>query len=90
MFFGYPIVATAENWLHECLCEVVTAIHAGIDAGAQPAAWPAIIPAAHRARLRWRTGLRGRLATYTLAAQAFDSGSEHSSVNLPNSTKRHR
>jgi hypothetical protein len=73
MFFGYPIAAVAGNWLHDCLCEMVTAIHASIDAGQQPAAWPAIIPAAHRARLRSRTGLRDRLATYSAVAEALTS-----------------
>ena len=28
MLFGYPIAATAENWLHECLVEMVQTIHA--------------------------------------------------------------
>lgn len=71
MFFSFPIAATAENWLHEGLSEMVTAVHGSLDAGAQPLAWPGIIPAAHRARLRSRTGLRDRLATYTTAAQAL-------------------
>jgi hypothetical protein len=68
MFFGYPIAATAPNWLHDCLVDMVTAIHARLDAGRQPQLWPAIIPAAHRARLRPKYGLRDRLNTYAAAA----------------------
>jgi hypothetical protein len=71
MFFGYPIAATADNWLHECLVAIVTALHARLDAGLHPAAWPAIIPAAHRPRLRSRTGLRDRLTAYTGAVQGL-------------------
>jgi hypothetical protein len=68
MFFGYPIAAVAENWLHECLVETVTAIHARLDTGQQLPAWPAIIPAAHRARIRPKYGLRDRLNGYAEAA----------------------
>lgn len=64
MFFGYPITAIADNWLHECLVEIVTAVHASLDAGQQPTAWPTIIPETHRELLRRRTGLRDRLDTY--------------------------
>jgi hypothetical protein len=28
VLFGYPIAATAENWLHECLLEMMQTIHA--------------------------------------------------------------
>lgn len=71
MFFGYPIAAADGNWMHDCLCEVVTAIHASIDAGQQPVRWPNIIPVAHRPRLRSRIGLRDRIAAYILASQAL-------------------
>lgn len=71
MFFGYPIAATAHNWLHECLLEIVASIHARLDAGLQPAAWPAIVPASHRPRLRSRTGLRDRIAAYTATVQVL-------------------
>jgi len=69
MFFGYPIAATAQNWLHECLVAMVSTIHVRLDAGAQPPVWPAIIPPTHRVRLRSRHGLRDRLVTYAQAAQ---------------------
>ncbi len=68
MFFGYPLAATAPNWLHDCLVVMVTAVHAHLDAGQQPQAWPACIPTAQRDRLRRKYGLRDRLATYAAAA----------------------
>jgi hypothetical protein len=71
VLFGYPIAATAENWLHECLVEMVQTIHANHanHAGRQVAlAWPDIIPAAHRDKLHRRTGLHDRLAQYSAAA----------------------
>lgn len=71
MLFGYPIAATAENWLHECLCEMLRGIHASLDAGGDPPAWPDIIPPALRARLQSRRGLRDRIAIYTAAVSAL-------------------
>src|ERR1035441_2092647 len=68
MYFGYPVAAVAENWLHECLCEMVTAIHTSLDAGDTAPRWPDIIPAVRRSRLRSRTGLRDRLDGYAAAA----------------------
>lgn len=64
MLFGYPIAATAENWLHQCLVDMLTTIHANLGAGAPPAIWPDIIPEGHRDNLRARTGLRNRLEAY--------------------------
>ena len=43
MLFGYPIAATAENWLHECLVEMVQTIHANHanhDGRQVALAWP--------------------------------------------------
>lgn len=71
MLFGYPIAATAENWLHNCLVEMLTTIHANIEAGTAPAKWPDIIPVLHREALRKRWGLRNRLITYREAVSAL-------------------
>src|SRR5688572_4791744 len=79
MFFGYPLAATAQNWLHECLVQMVIAIHGALDAGQQPPAWPGSIPAAYRARLRRRYGLRNHLAVYAAAAQAL-TGAQRAQV----------
>lgn len=68
MLFGYPIAATAENWLHECLCAMVQMIHDRHDAGQAVPAWPGIIPTVSRGKLRTRTGLRDRLNQYSAAA----------------------
>ncbi len=72
MYFGYPIAAVAENWLHECMVEVVTTIHVRLNARQRALAWPLIIPEACRARLNSRTGLRNYLTTYTKAARKLD------------------
>jgi hypothetical protein len=68
VLFGYPIAATAENWLHECLCEMLETIHTSLDASQTPATWPDIIPLAYRACLRGHTGLRTRLNKYRATA----------------------
>ncbi|MEQ9668146.1 hypothetical protein [Coleofasciculus sp. G2-EDA-02] len=67
MLFGYPIAATAENWLHECLCETLQLIHTCIETGKSPPAWPILIPETYRNRLQRRTGLKNRLETYQTA-----------------------
>jgi hypothetical protein len=64
VLFGYPVAATAENWLHECLREMLHSIHASLEAGQVPQAWPHIIPTAYRTELRRRPGLRDRLTAY--------------------------
>ena len=69
MLFGYPIAATAENWLHECLCEILMTIHVNLDAGKSTPTWPDIIPLVYRVRLRGRTGLRDRLNRYRTAVK---------------------
>ena len=69
MLFGYPIQATEENWLHDCLMEMLQSVHSYVDEGKDPPKWPHIIPAAHRSELTTRTGLRDRLASYEAAYQ---------------------
>lgn len=64
MLFGYPISATATNWLHECLCEILHSIHDSLHTATKPPAWPEIIPERYRKRLQKRTGLKDRLKTY--------------------------
>jgi hypothetical protein len=69
VLFGYPVEATQNNWLHECLCETVRGIHKAVDAGMGYPPWPEVLPNAHRAKLRARTGLRDRLKAYDLAVR---------------------
>ena len=72
MLFGYPLAATAENWLHECLCEILQLIHSCIETGKPVPSWPDIIPLAnipesYRDTMKRRTGLRDRLSIYQTA-----------------------
>lgn len=69
MLFGYPIAATAENWLHDCLCEILQLIHTCIETGESVPLWPDIVPLAnipetYRDTIKRRTGLKERLNTY--------------------------
>lgn len=55
MLFGYPIAATSDNWLHDCLVHAIQVIHQKVDAVEALPKWPEIFPTAHRtkvARLR--------------------------------------
>lgn len=67
MLFGYPIKATEDNWLHDCLVETLCSIHANLRNGETPPTWPDILPEPYRTRLRRRTGLRERLNAYIKA-----------------------
>ena len=79
MLFGYPLAATAENWLHECLHEILQLIHTCVETGESLPAWPDMVPEHYRNRLRRRTGLRDRLNIYQ-AALAKLSVSERSRI----------
>jgi hypothetical protein len=67
LFFGYPIAATAENWLHDCLVEMILRVHAELANGAAETLWPVAIPPEHREKLTPRRGLRDRLREYRAA-----------------------
>lgn len=71
MLFCYPVAALADNWLHDCMLEMVRSILDARIAGTAVPAWPAIIPAAHRGSLRDRHGLRDRLRKFADVASAL-------------------
>lgn len=67
MLFGYPIEATKDNWLHDCLVETLCSIHVNLRNGETPPIWPDILPEPYRSRLLRRTGLKKRLNVYVEA-----------------------
>ena len=71
MLYGYPIAATAENWLHDCLGEMLRSIHASLQVGKSPQLWPNILPAAYRSKLRRRRGLQEKLDAYQKAVEVL-------------------
>lgn len=71
MLFSYPIAAAEENWIHECLIAVVTAVHGCVDAGRKLPKWPAVIPEAFREKLKARDGLKSRLKEYNKTIRAL-------------------
>jgi hypothetical protein len=71
MLFGYPIAATAQNWLHESLCEALTNVNEILEKGQALPSWPNILPSSNRARLKSRTGLRDRIDSYAIAAKSL-------------------
>jgi hypothetical protein len=73
MFFGYPIEATAENWFHECLVEIIHTIHNCVRNSQEPPNWPEIIPIDYRDTLRRKTGLRNRLEDYKVIIRSFNN-----------------
>jgi hypothetical protein len=71
MLFGYPLAATQNNWLHDCVLKAVESVHALVDAKKRYPAWPKILPAEHQATLKSRTGLGDRLKAYDKAVRAL-------------------
>lgn len=74
MLFGYPLTATLNNWLHDCICEAIRTIHTSIDARTALPAWPGVLPHAHRNSLRNRVGLKKRLVAYHRSIRRLDKG----------------
>jgi hypothetical protein len=68
MLFGYSVAATAENWLHECLCEMVRSVLTLMNAGDGAGNWPDCVPPAHKARLSNRPALRAKFESFCQAA----------------------
>lgn len=52
MLFGYPIEATSENWLHDCLNQIIQTIHLNVASGNTSTDWLSMIGEAYRHRLR--------------------------------------
>jgi hypothetical protein len=73
MLFGYPIAATQNNWLHDCLCETLQLIHIHVDRNKQLPAWPEILPQKYRERLKRRSKLKKTLEEYHITLVMFDS-----------------
>ncbi len=65
MLFGFPIEAvTNNNWLHECLIDILCLLHDDIRFARISPKWPQIIPARSREKLKSRVGLKDRLEKY--------------------------
>lgn len=66
MLFGYPVsAATTNNWLHECLCEILCSIHASLQTATPLPVWPEILPDRYRNRLKSRKKTLGnKLSSY--------------------------
>jgi hypothetical protein len=84
MLFGYPIEATEENWLHDCLAEVVQTIHTSLQKKQTPPRWPDILPAAHRAKFNPRNGLKNRLTSYQKALETLNDNEQNQVIRALN------
>lgn len=80
MLFGYPLAATQNNWLHDCVLAAVKEVHALVNAQKRYPAWPEILPDTHQATLRSRTGLRDRLKAYNIALRKLSTQVERDAV----------
>ncbi len=67
MLYGYPLAATADNWLHDCLVEALQAIHAAAKAGGALPAGVDLIPVSFRHHFSSRHALPAKLEAYAKA-----------------------
>lgn len=67
MLFGYPVAATNDNWLHDCLIHAIQVIHLKVDLGEALPEWPEIFPTAHREKVVRRKALPKLLEDYRIA-----------------------
>ena len=64
MLHGYPVYATADNWLHENIQAILYNIYLDVSSGKVPKRWPNCLPNPCRDTLRAKTGLKTRLFKY--------------------------
>ena len=67
MLRPYPIEATADNWLHECLVDAVKKIHVLVDAKKSPKDWKDCIPKKRQKTLTRYTSIHDKLIAYAKA-----------------------
>lgn len=63
MLFCYPISAVSDNWLHDCINDVMRSIHHLVTSSSSYN-WPDVIPVAYRSRLSGRNSLNEKLTAY--------------------------
>ncbi|MEM7770315.1 MAG: hypothetical protein AAF327_07370 [Cyanobacteria bacterium P01_A01_bin.37] len=51
MLFGYPIEATEDNWLHDCLTQIIQVIHLNVANGETSTDWLTVISEPYKSRL---------------------------------------
>jgi hypothetical protein len=78
MLFSYPVAATAENWVHDCLVTAVKTVHDLINGGKRIPKWPNVLPEAHRDKLSSRRSLSDRFKAYAKALKALSAGERES------------
>lgn len=71
MLFCYDRAANEDNWLHDCMLEILHDQLMCIDGGMPRSAWPDVIPQQYRPKLRSRSSIRDRLATFLDAYEAL-------------------
>jgi hypothetical protein len=81
VLFGYPVAATTNNWLHDCLVHAVRTIHAAVDGSMPSPGWPNVVPAAYRDTLKKRSGLRDRLKAYDDAVRTLSKPDRDAVLN---------
>jgi hypothetical protein len=70
MLFAYPIAATVDNWLHECFCVILEAIHSNLANGTSVTEWIEVIPIPYRKPLESRLKGHGKLGDKLNSYQA--------------------
>jgi len=71
VLYEYPAGATAENWLHDVLVEVVTLVNEKVAANQDLPEWPLIIPEDYKDVLVSRHGLEAKINLFNEALKGL-------------------
>lgn len=88
MLFGYPVAATAENWLHDCMVAAIASVHQLIEEQKPLPDWPEVIPLAYRTKLLSRRGLRDRFVDYAEAVRQLSTENRKAVLDAVRSQNR--
>lgn len=73
MFVTYPIVAIADNWIHESICYAFSTVCNAINAGKSVPKWPDILPEQHRGALGTKIALPKLVKKFAAEARKLSS-----------------
>ncbi len=68
MYYPYSSNATLENWLHDCIAQMLRSVHEAVERG-DKMEWNSVLsclPRSHAEKLRSRRSLKDRLVSYHL------------------------
>jgi hypothetical protein len=76
MFAQYPVAATADNWVHDCLVTMLEDVHNKLKTRSSITKWPECFPLKHQKKLKNRAKLKQLRTTYVKALRSLNSSEQ--------------